>query len=114
MNRNDFKVKYKDASEEIDMERLKILIRRNVNSKGGEHRLLIIAMEELSELIQQLSKVLRKRTDRQCLIEEMADTLLMLESVKKICNVKTAEINKALNVKMDRLERILNERGKYE
>lgn len=114
MNRHDFKTKYKEASEEVDRKRLRMLIKRNIASQDKENRLLIIAMEELAELIQQLSKVLRNRTDRQCLIEEIADTLLMLESVKKICNVKTEEINKALNVKMDRLENILNERGKYE
>ena len=40
----------------------------------------VIAMEEMGELIQQLSKNLREEGRRRDLIEEMADVLLMLRT----------------------------------
>lgn len=114
MNRQEFKIRFKDASDNVDRNRLKMLIKRNIESQDDKNNLLIIVMEEFAELTQQISKVLRNRKDRQCLIEEIADTTLMLEVLKKICEIKGWEVNKAINVKMDRLEFILNEIGKYE
>lgn len=42
----------------------------------------VIAMEEMGELIQQLSKNIREEGKRRDLIEEMADVLLMLRTVQ--------------------------------
>lgn len=71
---------------------------------GAGTRNLIIVIEELAELQQQLSKYLRGNADRIGLIEEYADVVVGLDYIKHICNITDEEINKAINVKIDRLQ----------
>ena len=53
---------------------------------------------------------LNKRAKQQ---EEMADVALGLVYLQEICGVSTLDLYKAMNVKIDRLERILDEKGVY-
>ena len=55
---------------------------------------LIIAMEELAELQQALSKFLRKKPNIDNLHEEYADVLICLEWIKQYCQLDDEEINK--------------------
>lgn len=62
----------------------------------------VIAMEEMGELIQQLSKNLREEGKRENLIEEMADVLLMLRTVQLAENISDEEIQLIIDDKTRR------------
>ena len=62
----------------------------------------VIAMEEMGELIQQLSKNLRKEGRREDLIEEMADVLLMLRTVQLVEDISDEEIQMIIDDKTKR------------
>lgn len=55
-------------------------------SKFGTSAQIIIAMEECSELIKELSKVLRGKCNVDNVSEEIADVQIMLEQLKIIFN----------------------------
>lgn len=75
---------------------------RQILSKQGDTS-LIIAMEELAELQQALSKFLRKKPDMDNLHEEFADVMICMEWIKEYCHLEEVEISKWLNYKQSRL-----------
>jgi len=81
------------------------------NPRG--HRNLIIVMEELSELSKEISKELRDKGDKISILEELADVQLGIYYVQEICGITNEELNKAMNIKMKRLEDVLKTNGKY-
>lgn len=68
---------------------------------------LVIAMEECAELQQEISKYLRGKGDKLGLIEEIADVMLAMEWVKDICGIDDEELKKAMNVKLERMDKKL-------
>lgn len=44
----------------------------------------VVCMEELAELIKELSKILRGKKNQENLIEELADVYICLETIKQI------------------------------
>ncbi len=72
---------------------------------------IVIAMEELGELIQQLSKFARFKENRDELIEEILDVEIMLEQVKFMAKKRFPEFEKNYNLmatkKIKHLEDIL-------
>ncbi len=74
-------------------------------------RNLIIAMEELNELSQQISKFVRGKGDYYALVEELADVHLVLEYVYTCCSIDERDVVCALKVKKDRLKKILDDEG---
>lgn len=117
MERGKFVEAFNKASDQLDKKKLRKLTRRSVvsihgNEERGHHNLIIV-MEELAELVQQTSKAARGRCDKIALTEEMADVALGLVYLQEICGVSTLDLYKAMNVKVDRLERVLNEKGVY-
>ena len=62
----------------------------------------VIAMEEMGELIQQLSKNLREEGKHEDLIEEMADVLLMLRTVQLAEDISDEEIQLIIDGKTRR------------
>lgn len=107
---------FNKASDHLDRKRLKRVIKRSVSSsikmdlKDHEY---IIVMEELSELSQQVSKAARGRLDKVCLVEEMADVVISIAALQELCGVETLDLYKAINVKLDRKECVLNTEGVY-
>ena len=81
------------------------------NTRG--HRNLIVVMEELSELIQQVSKQLRGTGDRIDLLEECADAVLAIKYIQDICNIDDATLRIAVAAKAKRIESVLNKDGIY-
>lgn len=69
---------------------------------------LVIVMEELAELQQAISKLIRFDGDRLNLTEEIADVEIGLEYLYKIYDVNKDDINKIKYLKLKRLEDILN------
>ena len=117
MDRGKFVDAFAKASDQLDKKKLRKITRKSVDSINGSeergHHNLIIVMEELAELAQQTSKAARGRCDKIGLTEEMADVVLGLVYLQEICGVSTSDLYKAVNVKVDRLERVLNEKGVY-
>lgn len=67
------------------------------------HMVSVVAMEELGECIQAISRRMRGRTkDNYEILEEMADVFIDLMCVSKIYGISRSEINKAINVKLER------------
>lgn len=79
------------------------------NPRG--HHNLIIVMEELAELSKEISKQLRGKGDNINILEELADVQIGIYYVQNICNISSDMLNKAINVKTERLEKVLNETG---
>ena len=117
MDRGKFVDAFAKASDQLDKKKLRKITRKSVDSINGSeergHHNLIIVMEELAELTQQTSKAARGRCDKIGLTEEMADVVLGLVYLQEICGVSTLDLYKAVNVKVDRLEHVLNEKGVY-
>ena len=117
MDRGKFVDAFAKASDQLDKKKLRKITRKSIDSINGSeergHHNLIIVMEELAELTQQTSKAARGRCDKIGLTEEMADVVLGLVYLQEICGVSTLDLYKAVNVKVDRLERVLNEKGVY-
>lgn len=81
------------------------------NPRG--HRNLIIVMEELSELIKEISKELRGKGDNISILEELADVQLGIYYVQEIVGIEDELLQKAMSVKMKRLASVLYESGQY-
>lgn len=75
---------------------------RQLLEKQGDTS-LIVAMEELAELQQALSKFLRKKPNMDNLHEEFADVMICMEWIKEYCHLDEVEISKWLNYKQNRL-----------
>lgn len=62
----------------------------------------IVAMEELAECSQEVSKFARNEGDELGLVEEIADIILSLEMINKMNGITKDQITQAINVKLDR------------
>lgn len=58
----------------------------------GEGAQLLVAIEEMSELIKEIVKHSRGKGDKEHIAEELADVYVVLEYIKKIFGVSTKEI----------------------
>lgn len=67
-------------------------------------RNLIIAMEELSELQQAISKILRGKGDKLNIMEELVDVEVIMETVKNTMGITEQELDKVRYIKLKRLE----------
>lgn len=119
MDRDKFISQLNTAEEKTDMQWTLDLLKKSIdsNKKSGNqrgHRNLIIVMEELSELSKEISKQLRGKGDRYRILEELADVQLGIHYVQEICGISDEELHKAMNVKLQRLEETLREKGQYQ
>ena len=80
--------------------------RRRIIRKSVEHTpwklKCTIAMEEFAELTQAISKQIRGFNNRIGLLEEMADAYICLEFLKSIFDISPEELQKAIDVKLQR------------
>lgn len=100
MDRNRFVQCMKSNIELSDKERRRI-IRRSVESQSWKLK-CTIAMEKFAELTQAISKQIRGYDNRIGLLEEMADAYICLEFLKSIFNITPEELQKAMDVKLQR------------
>lgn len=105
-----------NANAAIDIPWRRQVIQNSINSNLPDgnprgHRNLIITMEELSELQKEVSKELRGKGDRVSILEEMADVEVCMMYLKELLNISDCDIQKAIHVKLERLEKILREKG---
>lgn len=118
MERSKFLSKFHKAKKTLEKKQIKTVLRKSVDSNLSDgnprgHRNLIIVMEELSELAKEISKELRDKGDKISITEELADVQLGVWYVQEICDIHTDDLNKAINVKVDRLTDVLNSKGQY-
>ena len=94
------------------METKKII--KEMISKYGSMQ-LIIAIEEMSELIKEISKDLRGKGKREHIIEEMADVQLILDELKEYYNINQEDIYKVKRKKVIRTKKLyLNDNPVHE
>lgn len=72
-----------------------------LNSKSNTENKAII-IEELSELQKEITKDIRKKLNKEHLLEEMADVVIVLHMAKEIYNISESELDKVINKKMER------------
>lgn len=114
MERSKFIKAFNNSSCQLDKRRIKNIIKRWVNSPNHDPNIeFIMCMEELSELSQQISKLARDHGNKFSLVEEMADVAIVLVHLQELCDISTNDLYKAMNVKIDRIEKVLNETGEY-
>ena len=65
---------------------------------------MVIAMEELSELIQAISKMIRGKENINNLVEEYADVLICLSLVSKYYNLDKSAIESVAEYKINRMK----------
>lgn len=118
MKKEEFIEKLKSISDEIDIPHNLSVLQRSIDmgvksnpQNPAGHMNLIIAMEEMSELQKEISKGLRGKEDLDNILEELADVSIALEYIKMIYGIDQNLINKAINVKIDRLEDHLDKYG---
>lgn len=75
----------------------------------GKQFQTVVAMEELSELIKELSKDIRGQSKRNAIIEEIADVLIMIDQIKLIKDITDDDIENEILFKVTRLNYRLNE-----
>lgn len=110
MDLNEFKAQLETVEttlDEKDVDRVLTAALKKVpedkNNKGTYN--LIIVMEELAELTQQVSKYIRGKANRYCVLEELADVYLSARYVKNIVGISDEELNAAINVKKNRQDK---------
>lgn len=116
MDKNLFFDNFLKAKSEINKQEILETLIKSIESNKDDgnprgHGNLIIVMEELSELTKEISKWLRGKGDRISMIEELADVNLGIYYIQEICKITDDEVHKAMNVKVDRLDKVLKEKG---
>lgn len=74
----------------------------------GEKMQLVVATEELSELIKEITKLIRGKGNPVNLVEEIADVRIMIRQLMMICDITDKEVNDEINFKILRLNDILD------
>ena len=68
-----------------------------------------VAMEEMAELIKEISKNIRGANNRKQLLEELADVNIMLKEIQLIHKISDEELEDEVVFKLVRLNNRLNE-----
>ena len=76
----------------------------------GKDMQLTVAVEELSELINEICKNKRGADNIDCIIEEVADCHIMLKQIEIIFGIDPADVANMIKSKIDRLAKRLEER----
>lgn len=96
---------------EIIKDSINFLYKNNKEKQYGENN-LIIAIEELSELQQALTKWIRgmqEEENKLNIIEEIADVYLAIEYIKNIIGINSVDVNIAKKIKLQRIENKIKE-----
>lgn len=80
-----------------------LTVQKTIHRYGAEAQ-QIVAMEECSELIKEISKMLREKGDKRHLTEEIADVLICIENLQQIHLIPDVEIQGVIKRKQERIE----------
>jgi hypothetical protein len=106
MNRNEF-IEGMDSDISFTNEEREEIIAKSIDRVPWKMK-CVVAMEEFSELIQQVSKHIREEGNKMDLLEEIADAYICLNFLESIFYFQTGEVSKAIDVKLNR------EKGRFE
>ena len=111
MDRQKFEKKFneKDNYDYLDDESINAVLEMvtectddlSKTAASGKDRQLLIAMEELAELSQEVSKYLRGKGDYIGLLEELADVTIVIKHIKMILGINDEDLNRAVCIKID-------------
>lgn len=101
MDREEFKKKMKTHTIMTDDMMSNIQALHLKNTKKSE--IYIVAMEELSELQKEISKELRGQGDRDGILEELADVMIVCGNIMNLQKITDAELRAATAIKLDRI-----------
>lgn len=101
MDREEFKKKMENHTAMTDDMMSNIQALHLKNTKKSE--IYIVAMEELSELQKEISKELRGQGDRDGILEELADVMIVCGNIMNLQKITDAELRAATAVKLDRI-----------
>ena len=111
MRRDEFVSAFNKANDTFNIQKANELLSKSIAfydnksiPKSGDYD-IIVAIEEMAELQKELSKWYRGKPDLTALVEEIGDVLLSILYVQHICGISKKDIYKAMNVKLDRMER---------
>lgn len=77
----------------------------------GEHAQKLMAIEEMSELTKEICKDFRGKLNREHLIEEMADVLIMLDQMLVLYKISGEEVGLMRIKKVERLKERLEKQN---
>lgn len=100
MDRAEFICGLKEDIKYSESDRIKI-IQESIKSENSQEKSIIV-MEELAELIQQISKQLRGEGNYFQLLEELADVYISLAMLSSIYFINAEDVERAINVKLRR------------
>lgn len=100
MDRSRF-IQGMNSDIELSEKERRRIIRKSVETQPWKLK-CTIAMEEFAELTQQISKQIRGYDNRIGLLEEMADAYICLEFLKSIFDITPEELQKAMDIKLQR------------
>jgi NTP pyrophosphatase (non-canonical NTP hydrolase) len=72
--------------------------------RWGERAQLYMAIEEMAELTKEIIKYFRGTNNREHIIEETADVILVIEQLKYLFSITDDELQKAIDFKINRVE----------
>ena len=81
-----------------------IEIMRSAIRKNGKAMQTVVAIEEMSELQKELTKFIRGKGNRENLIEEVADVLVMITQIKIMYHILDDDVEKVMHFKLNRLK----------
>lgn len=81
-----------------------IEIMRSAIRKNGKAMQTVVAIEEMSELQKELSKYIRGKGNRDNLIEEVADVLVMITQIQLMYHIPDDEVERIMHLKLNRLK----------
>ncbi len=76
--------------------------------KYGKELQTVVAIEELSELIKELTKNIRGKNNHDAIVEEIADVYIMLDQVMMMNDISLNEVVEKMNEKLNRLKERMN------
>lgn len=80
----------------------------NIAEQNGQRQIFVLAMEEMSELIKELSKAIRGEGDVDNIIEEIADVEIMINQICANLEITDEELLREIEKKISRTEKLLN------
>ena len=81
-----------------------IEIMRAAIRKNGKAMQTVVAIEEMSELQKELTKFIRGKGNRDNLIEEVADVLVMITQIQLMYHIPDDEVERIMHLKLNRLK----------
>lgn len=109
MDREVFKGELADALPFLNTDRVAENAQACINMYGTEH-VKYLAIQEMAELTKELTDDLRSKPDEDGILEELADVACVVEYLKLVYDISDEYLARAMNVKVDNVNRKIHRR----